>query len=81
MTDRQAIAKDLDRQILDTQERFSAAMKRRLPKMDLEQKEQYFALLSNLVGKLEKQDKSLKQVLQEVVPEVLPLVMQQLSGG
>ena len=81
MTDRAAIAKDLDRQILDTHERFSAAMKKRLPKMDLEQKERYFALLSILVRKIEQPDKTLKQVLQELVAEALPLVMQELSGG
>jgi len=81
MTDRAAIQKDFDRQILDTHERFSAAMKKRLPKMDLEQKERYFALLSNLVGKLEQPDKALKQVLQELVSEMLPLVMQELSSG
>ncbi len=81
MTDRAAIKKNLDRQILETHERFSAAMKKRLPKMDLDQKERYFALLSNLVGKLEQPDKTLKQVLQELVSEMLPLVMQELAGG
>ena len=80
MTDSGTIAKDLERQILDTHDRFSEAMKRRLGTMDLEQKERYFALLSLLVGKLEEGAKPMKQVLQELVSEALPIVLAEIQG-
>lgn len=70
----------LDGQILQTHERFSKAMEARLPSMDGEQKERYFVLVSKLVSKLEQHDKPLKQVLQESMGEILPLVMQELSS-
>ena len=52
----------LDSDINMTHERFVAAMQSRLPAMPLEQKERYFAVLSNLVGKLEIPDKRLGEI-------------------
>ncbi len=78
MADRDAISKDLDRQILETHERFAQVIARRLPAMSLEQKERYFALLSLVVNKLDDAGKPMKQVLQELVGEALPIVMSEL---
>lgn len=70
----------LDQQILDTHARFSQAIEARLPSMAAEQKERYFVLISKLVGKLEQHEKPMKEVLQESIGELLPLVMQELSS-
>ena len=72
---------DLGRQIVDVHDRFTEVMRARLPGMDREQRERYLALVSMLVGKLEDGRKSMKQVLQEMVGEALPLVMSELSGS
>jgi len=56
MSDPDAIREQLGRDILATQERFNAAMARRLPQMSREERERYFALLSTLVTRLEEID-------------------------
>jgi hypothetical protein len=81
VTDIALIEKDLDKQILATQQRFQKAMKARLAKMTLETKERYFAVLSLLVAKLEDPDKPLREVLQDVVIESAPYIAQELSGS
>lgn len=80
MPKHRCVADHLGRQIVEVHDRFTEAMRARLPRMDAEQKERYFVLVSTLVGKLEDPEKPLKQVLQESVAELLPLVMQELSG-
>ena len=80
MSDSRRVAKDLERQILETHRRFSEARENRLGTMDLEQKERYFALLSLLVGKLEDASRPMKQVLQELVSEALPIVLSELQA-
>ncbi|MGH7860392.1 MAG: hypothetical protein ACREQY_23940 [Candidatus Binatia bacterium] len=80
MSPSDAISKDLDRQILDAHERFTGAIAARLPTMDAAQKERYFVLVSKLASRLEETEKPLKQVLQEAVGELLPIVMQELSS-
>jgi hypothetical protein len=80
MTSNDAIARDLERQILEAHTRFSRAVEARLPHMNVEQRERYFALLSTLVGKLEQTEKPLREVLQESIGELLPLVLQELSS-
>lgn len=62
-----------------TQERFCAAMNDRLPSIEDDSLERYFAALSKLVGKLEDDDKTLGQVLQETMAEVATLVMQEMQ--
>ena len=79
MDQQERIAQHLSRQIVETHARFAAAMEARLPAMELEQKERYFAVLSMLVGKLEDPGKSMKQVIQELVADALPIVMTELS--
>jgi len=69
VTDTTLIAQDLDKQIIATQRRFQKAMKARLPRMSLESKERYFAVLSLLVAKLEDPNKPLREVLQDVLFE------------
>jgi hypothetical protein len=81
MSDPDAIREQLGRDILATQERFNAAMARRLPQMSREERERYFALLSSLVTRLEELGKPLRQVFQETASEVLPILMQELSSS
>lgn len=73
------ISAGLDSDIRMTHERFIAAMESRLPAMSLELKETYFAVLANLVGKLEDSDKSLRSILQEMMVESTALIMQQIN--
>ncbi len=81
MSDREAIGEQLGRDILDAHERFSRAMAKRLPQMDLGERERYFAMVAMLVGKLEQTDKPLRQVFHETAAELLPILMQELSGS
>ncbi len=81
MADISLIKQDLDKQILTTQQRFQKAMKARLPNMSFDSKERYFAVLSLLVTKLEAPEKSLRDVLQEVVLESAPFIAQELTGS
>lgn len=80
MTSDDPISAHLEIQILETHDRFSRAIAARIPHMSREQRERYLALVSTLVVKLEVTDKPLKQVLQECVGELLPIVMQELSS-
>jgi hypothetical protein len=70
---------DLDRQITTTHDRFVAAMTARLPSMGLETKERYFGLLSTLVAKLEIEDKSLREVLQETMTDAANVILLELA--
>ncbi|MEA2625605.1 MAG: hypothetical protein QOD06_1650 [Candidatus Binatota bacterium] len=79
MDQQERIAQHLVGQIVETHARFAAAMEARLPAMELEQKERYFAVLSMLVGKLEDAAKPMKQVIQELVSDALPIVITELS--
>jgi hypothetical protein len=71
----------LDSEIVFTQQRFIAAMEARLPHMLPEQKERYFAVLSALVAKLEDPQKSLRDILQEMMSEAAGLVLSELQAG
>lgn len=73
------ISAGLDSDIRMTHERFIAAMEARLPAMSVELKETYFAVLANLVGKLEDCDKPLRKILQEMMVESTALIMQQMN--
>jgi hypothetical protein len=64
-----------------TQERFCAAMSARLPSIEGETLERYFGALSKLVEKLEDGEKSLGQILNEMMGEVAQLVMKEMQRG
>jgi hypothetical protein len=74
------ISRGLDSDITLTHQRFLAAMEERLPSMNLETKERYFAVLSALVGKLEAPEKNLRDILQEMMSEVAAIIMLELNG-
>ncbi len=73
------ISQALDGDIAMVHERFVTAMAQRLPAMTVDSKERYFALLSALVAKLETHEKSLPDVLREMLPEATAIVMQELG--
>lgn len=70
---------DLERQIVDTHRRFVKAMNGRLDGMGADTKERYFVLLSELTAKLEDPGKSLRDVMQELLPEAMTLVLQEIA--
>jgi len=73
------ISAGLNSDIAMTHERFVAAMASRLPTMSLAMKETYFAVLANLVGKLEDEDKPLRRILEEMMMESSALILQQMN--
>jgi hypothetical protein len=75
-----ALRKNLDRQILATQRRFVKAMGERLGTMRVDTKERYFAVLSVLVAKLEASDKSMRDIMQEMMGEAATMFLQELQG-
>jgi hypothetical protein len=74
------LSQGLDSDISATHRRFLVAMESRLPAMNLETKERYFAVLSSLVSKLEMRDKSLRDVLQEAMSETAGYIFQELGA-
>jgi hypothetical protein len=75
------ISKGLDMDIAATHERFVMAMKVRVPAMPLESKERYFALLSQLVGKLEDPEKPMRDILEEMMADAGAIILQELSAS
>ena len=75
-----ALRKNLDREILATQRRFVKAMAERLGSMRVDTKERYFAVLSVLVAKLEASDKSMRDIMQEMMGEAATMILQVLQG-
>ncbi len=75
------LSKGLDSDICAAHRRFLAAMEGRLPAMALDTKERYFAILSSLVGKLEVEDKHLRDILQEVMSEAAAFIFQELGSA
>jgi hypothetical protein len=73
------LSKGLDGDIAMTHERFIAAMQGRLPAMELETKERYFAVLNSLVGKLEIPGKRLHEILQEMMTEAAAIILQEIN--
>jgi hypothetical protein len=49
--------------------------------MSAETKERYFGLLSKLVAKLEESEKSLRDVMQEMMGDAMSLVLQEMQQG
>lgn len=78
---RSDIERDLDGQLRMAHDRFLAAMNARLPTMELEQKERYFAVLSKLVPKLETPGKPLREILQEMMTEAATHLLHEIGGA
>lgn len=77
MTD---LSKALEGDIAMAHERLIAAMERRVPNLPLETKERYFAVLSMLVGKLEIEEKSLRDVLSEMMVEAASHILEEMGS-
>lgn len=70
----------LEADIRMTQERFCLAMEVRLPDIAPDSLERYFAVLSKLVLKLEDPDKSLGQIMNEMMAEAAGVIMQEMQS-
>jgi hypothetical protein len=70
----------LDGDIAMAHARFIDAMEARLPTLELPSKERYFAVLTILVGKLEAEDKTMREVLVEMMTEAGRHIMEEMSA-
>jgi len=75
------ISQALDSDIAITHQRFVQAMEARLPTLELASKERYFAVLTILVGKLESGEKTMREVLVEMMAEAGRHIMEEMSAG
>ena len=73
------IRRALEADIQMTHDRFVQAMETRLPKIEPESLERYFAVLSKLVGKLEDDAKPLNPVMNEMMAEAAGLLMAEMQ--
>jgi hypothetical protein len=73
------LSKGLDDDIATAHRRFLAAMDQRLAHMSGEAKERYFVVLSSLVGKLECDTKSLRDVLREMLAETAAHLLHEIG--
>lgn len=80
MSDSVELKEHICQQLIDTHARFSQLMEARMAAAEVDEVERYFALLSNLVSKLEDEGLTLRDIMAEMVAEALPLVMAELSG-
>jgi hypothetical protein len=80
MSSADLVSRALDSDIAMTHERFVRAMEGRLPALELVSKERYFAVLTILVSKLEMPEKSLRDVLSEMMVEAGRHLMEELSA-
>ncbi len=76
-----SFSKALDDDIAHVHRRFLAAMEQRLLGMSMETKERYFVVLSSLVGKLECDAKTLREVLREMMAETAAYIFQEIGGS
>lgn len=74
------LSQALDKDIAFAHQRFVDAMEARLPDLEMTSKERYFAVLTLLVGKLEAQEKSLREVLVEMMAEASRHLMEEMSA-
>jgi hypothetical protein len=81
MISRDLLHRALDGDIAMVHARFVEAMEARLPNLELSSKERYFAVLTILVGKLETQDKSMRDVLVEMMSEAGRHLMEEMSAA
>jgi hypothetical protein len=80
MSSPDTLSRALDGDIAMVHERFVAAMEARLPTLELASKERYFAVLTILVTKLETQEKTMRDVLSEMMAEAGRHLMEELSA-
>jgi len=80
MSSSDMLSRALDGDIALAHERFVRAMEARLPTLELASKERYFAVLNALVGKLESPDKTMRDVLSEMMAEAGRHLMEELSA-
>ena len=80
MSSPDALSRALDSDIAMVHERFVVAMEARLPTLELASKERYFAVLTALVGKLEAHEKTMREVLSEMMAEAGRHLMEELSA-
>jgi aminoglycoside/choline kinase family phosphotransferase len=69
MSPKSDLGSALDRDISMAHDRFLEVMEARLPTLSVDQKERYFAVLSLLIAKLEAPEKTLRDVLSEMMME------------
>lgn len=74
------LSQALDKDIAFAHQRFVEAMEARLPDLEMTSKERYFAVLTLLVGKLETRDKSMRDVMVEMMAEASRHLMEEMSG-
>ena len=74
------ISRALDCDIVMVHERFVQAMEARLPTLELASKERYFAVLTILVGKLESDEKTMREILVEMMAEAGRHLMEEMSA-
>ena len=70
----------LESDVLMTQERFCVAMETRLSSIEPDSLERYFGVLSKLVLKLEDPDKSLGQIMNEMMAEAAGVLMAEMQS-
>lgn len=70
----------LEADIRMTQERFCVAMEARLASIEADSLERYFAVLSKLVAKLEDPERSLGQIMNEMMAETASVIMQEMQS-
>jgi len=70
----------LEADVRMTQERFCEAMEARLASIEPDSLERYFGVLSKLVLKLEDADKSLGQIMNEMMAETASIIMQEMQS-
>lgn len=76
-----SLSRALDGDIAMAHQRLIAAMENRIPHLSLETKERYFAVLSILAGKLEMPEKSLGEILREMMVEAAHHLVDEMGGS
>jgi hypothetical protein len=80
MSNPDLLSQALDKDIACAHQRFVEAMEARLPDLEMVSKERYFAVLTLLVGKLEAREKSMREVLVEMMAEAGRHLMEEMSS-
>jgi len=81
MSPSDSVSRALDEDIAITHQRFVQAMEARVPGLELASKERYFAVLTILVGKLESTEKSMREVIVEMMAEAGRHLIEEMSAG
>lgn len=80
MSTAEIVSRALDGDIAMVHERFVRAMEARLPALELPSKERYFAVLTILVTKLETPEKTIREILGEMMAEAGRHLMEEMSA-